>query len=101
MKAQPQAFVNCKLLDVWHAGMACGPKGKFKLPIVVQCFSHPDPNTQRAVSRTLFDHGMHLSTSDPRSHTTPSQGVCCEMCMSFCCLCCRLQCPVIATCQHL
>eukprot|EP00967_Tisochrysis_lutea_P024672 scaffold28374_cov21-Tisochrysis_lutea.AAC.1 len=55
--------------------MACGPKGQFKLPIVVQCFAPPDPGIQRQVERTLFNHGMHLTTSDPTALASHSQGV--------------------------
>ncbi len=50
-----------------RAGLASGPKGKFKLPIVVHCFGAADAAARQRVVRTLFTHGMHLSTLDPMS----------------------------------
>jgi len=72
-----QAAVLAPLIDshkLHIEGMACGPKGQFKLPIVVQCFAPPDPGIQRQVERTLFNHGMHLTTSDPTALASHSQG---------------------------
>ncbi|KAF5838000.1 P-loop containing nucleoside triphosphate hydrolase protein [Dunaliella salina] len=71
-----QAAVLAPLLDTHKLhieGVACGPKGKFKLPILVQCFAPPDPNIQGQVERTLFNHGMHLSTADPATLASQSQ----------------------------